>query len=179
VRRALLVIAALPVAWLAACGFLFLWPHEDELARADAVVVLAGDAENRIPRGLELVREGVADELVLSRDRGRLWSRWRRLCDAPSVVCFEAETYSTAGEAEALASLAERRGWRSITVVTSRYHVLRARMLFQRCFPYRVAAVGADYDRRWLPLILPLETAKLVRAWTTDRRCERAGETES
>jgi hypothetical protein len=171
VRRILLVIPVLLAAWLAACAVLFLWPREDSVNRADAVVVLAGDGGHRIPRGLELFESGVYGELVLSREPDSKWDRWRPLCRQPSVVCFDAEPYSTMGEAEAVASLATRRGWRSVAVVTSHYHVFRARILFRRCFSGRVAAVGAGYELRWLPVILPLETAKLVRALTLDRHC--------
>jgi DUF218 domain len=170
-RRALIVLGSLAAVWLAACAFLFLWPREESADRVDAVVVLAGDAEHRIPRGLELVEDGVADELVISTEPGEKWERWRPLCGRRAIVCFDARPYSTAGEAETVERLAARRGWRSIALVSSRYHIFRARMLFRRCLEGRVAAVGADYDRRWLPLILPLETAKLVHALTVDRDC--------
>ena len=170
-RRALLVLVALAAAWLVACGFLFLWPSEDAPGRVDAVVVLAGDSDYRIPRGRGLLQAGVADVLFLSREPSEKWARWRPLCRERAVVCFDASPYSTQGEAEAVARLAARNEWRSIAVVTSRYHVFRARLLFRRCFPGRVAGVGAGYDRRWLPLLLPLETAKLVRALTTSRTC--------
>lgn len=170
-KRAVLVFAALVAAWLVACAVLFLRPAEDAPGRVDAVVVLAGDSDRRVPRGRELVRAGVAGTLVLSREPSEKWARWRPLCREPAVVCFDADPYSTQGEAEAVARLAERNGWRSLAVVTSRYHLFRARLVFERCFPGRVAAVGARYDRRWLPLILPLETAKLVRAVTVSRSC--------
>ena len=170
-RRAILVLGALVAAWLVASAALFLWPAEDAPGRVDAVVVLGGDSDHRIPRGSELVRAGVAGTLVLSREPGERWARWRPLCGEPGVVCFDADPYSTKGEAEAVARLAEREGWRSLAVVTSRYHLFRARLVFERCFDGRVAAVGTRYDRRWLPLILPLETAKLVRAVTVGRSC--------
>jgi DUF218 domain-containing protein len=153
------------------CGFLFVWPEDDSPRRVDAVVVLAGDAGHRIPRGLELIESGVARQLVLSREPGTKWARWRRLCRRPTVTCFGASPYSTQGEAEAVARLAGRRGWRSVAVVTSRYHLFRTGLLFRRCFDGRLALVGAPYDRRWLPVILPLETAKLVRAVAIDRDC--------
>jgi uncharacterized SAM-binding protein YcdF (DUF218 family) len=171
VRRLFVVAAALLAAWLVACAFLFLWPPEDDPARADAVVVLAGDASYRIPRGLELFERGVAPTLVLSAEPGTEWDRWRRLCDRPRVVCFTADPYSTTGEAELVGRLAGERGWRSIAVVTSGYHVFRARLLLRRCVPSSVQAVAAGYDRRWLPLILPLETGKLLWALSVDRDC--------
>ena len=170
-RRVVLVLLALVAAWLVACGFLFLRPEEDSPRRSDAVVVLAGDADHRIPRGLELVRDGVAPRLLLSREPGEKWASWRRLCGRPAVTCFKADPYSTQGEAEAVARLAARRGFRSVAVVTSRYHVFRSRLLFERCLDGRVSVVGADYDRLWLPVILPLETAKLVWALAVDRDC--------
>src|SRR5688500_11131299 len=102
-RRALVLLGALLVAWLVASGFLFLWPGDDAVSRADAVVVLAGDADHRIPRGLELLEDDVADELLLSREPGPKWERWRALCGRRSVVCFDAEPFSTAGEAQTVA----------------------------------------------------------------------------
>lgn len=170
-RVAAAAVAALFAAWLAASAFLFLWPAQDAPGRADAVVVLAGDAAHRIPRGRELVRSGVAGLLVLSREPGPKWARWRPLCRRPGVLCFDAEPYSTQGEAQAVARLARRNGWRSLAVVTSRYHVFRARLLFRRCLRGRVAVVGASYDASVIPLVLPLETAKLVRAALIDRSC--------
>jgi hypothetical protein len=170
-RKALVVLAALVVLWLTACAFLFLWPREDSVSHADAIVVLAGDATHRIPPGVALFRRGVAPNLVLSRDTGPGWDRRSGLCGRRRVVCFRAKPFSTQGEAETVARIARRRGWRSLVVVSSRYHVFRARMLFRRCVKGRVDAVGTGYDRRWLPLILPLESAKLLRALTTERGC--------
>ncbi|MEX2211333.1 MAG: YdcF family protein [Gaiellaceae bacterium] len=170
-RRLLLAAAVLAAAWLAACAFLFLWPSEDAPSRVDAVVVLGGDASHRIPRGQELVGSGVAPMLVLSREPGSRWDRWRPLCGRRGVICFDADPYSTQGEAQAVARLAELHGWDEVALVTSRYHLFRARLLFDRCVADDVAAVGADYDRRWLPVVLPLETAKLVRDAVLDRSC--------
>ena len=170
--RVLAVLAALFAVWLVACGFLFLWPHVDRPGHADAVVVLAGDAGHRIPRGLDAVTHGIAPNLLLSREPGSKWKkRWGSLCGGPRTTCFTARPYSTQGEAETVGRLMRRRGWHSILVVSSRYHVFRARILFRRCVRGRVAAVGSSYDVKWLPLILPLETVKLVRAETTDRHC--------
>ena len=171
VRLALLLV----LAWLAACAFLFVWPDEDDPGRADAVVVLAGGRKERLAEGLELMRRRVADTLVISDGEARGWPEANRLCDGGAadfrVVCFRPDPYSTQGEAQAVARLARQRGWRSIAVVTSRFHVFRSRLLFERCLPGEVAVVGAGYKLRYLPTALFWETAKLAYALTADREC--------
>jgi uncharacterized SAM-binding protein YcdF (DUF218 family) len=176
-RRLFLVAVLLALAgWLVVCGLLFLWPREDSPRRADAVIVLSGDRDFRLPKALELMRERVARTLVISDGRDPQWHQANRLCNggggtAFRVVCFKPDPYSTRGEAEAVASLARRRGWDDVVVVTSRFHVFRARMLFERCLPGEVDAVGARYKWRYLPAALVGETGKLIHALTIRRDC--------
>jgi uncharacterized SAM-binding protein YcdF (DUF218 family) len=170
------VLAVLVGLWLVLCAFLFLWPREDSPERVDAVVVLAGGRKFRLEKGLELMRRGVAHTLVISDGRAPQWPEANRLCDRGQgagfrVVCFKPDPYSTSGEAEMVARLARARGWRSVAVVTSTFHVFRARMLFERCVDGDVAAVGARYKLRYLPAALFWETGKLAYALTVDRDC--------
>jgi len=177
-RRVLLVIAALVAAWLVACLVLFAWPpaESDPPARADVVVVLSG-SKRRLPPALALVRRGVAPVLAISSvTRTRRWPAGRRLCAAGHygsvrVLCFDAVPYSTRGEARTVARLARRRGWGSIVVVTSTFHVTRARMLFRRCYDGRLAVVGAASPWWRLPADWAVETGKLVVQLTVRRGC--------
>jgi uncharacterized SAM-binding protein YcdF (DUF218 family) len=169
------IVVLAVVAWLVLCAFLFVWPREDEPKRADAVVVLSGDRDYRLPRALRLIRNDVARALVISDGRDPRWPQANRLCDGAArgfrVFCFRPDPYSTTGEAEAVGALARRQGWDSIVVVTSTFHVYRARMLFERCLPGRVDAVGAHYKLRYLPTALFWETGKLVYALAVRRDC--------
>jgi uncharacterized SAM-binding protein YcdF (DUF218 family) len=171
VRIALLLV----VAWLAACAYLFVWPRDDEPVRADAVVVLAGGRKLRLEKALELMRRNVADTLVISDGEADGWLEANRLCDGASVpfrvVCFKPDPYSTQGEAQGVARLGRERGWTSVAVVTSRFHVYRARMLFERCFAGDVDVVAARYKLRYLVTALFWETGKLSYALTLDRDC--------
>ena len=136
-------------------------------------MVLAGD-HLRLGKALELMARQVAPTLVISDGRAPGWYRANRLCDGGArfrVVCFEPRPYSTRGEARAVARMARRRGWRSVLVVTSRYHVTRARLLFDRCVAARVWATGSTYRRSLVPLELALEPAKLAYALVVARRC--------
>jgi uncharacterized SAM-binding protein YcdF (DUF218 family) len=169
-----LVLLAL-LAWLALCAFLFVWPGEGSPERTDAVVVLSGGRKFRLEKGLELVRRNVSDTLVISDGHARGWPEANRLCNGGAngftVICFTPEPYSTQGEAEGVARLARERGWGSVAVVTSTFHVFRARMLFERCFDGDVEVVGARYKLRYLPSALFWETGKLGYALTLERDC--------
>ena len=134
------------------------------MAHADAVVVLFG-GRARLPVGVELVERGVAPVLVVSQGRERSW-RSPGLCDRRDirVVCPVADDESTRGEARLIGRLARERGWDSLVVVTSRFHLLRARLLIERCYGGRLALVGARQPRWRLPLQIVLEWGKLARA---------------
>ena len=161
--RRLLLAAAL--AALAATSLaLFVLREDDPVARADAVVVLFG-GRARLPVGVELVERGVAPMLVVSQGRDRAW-RSPGLCGRRDirVLCPVAADESTRGEARLIGRLARERGWDSLVVVTSRFHLLRARLLVERCYGGRLALVGAGQPRWRLPVQVVLEWAKLARA---------------
>jgi uncharacterized SAM-binding protein YcdF (DUF218 family) len=135
-------------AFLAATAVLFVWPRQDALGHPDAVVVLSGSTVERLPKGLRVRASTRAQVLVISGGFNRKWPQARRLClhrvRVPfRVFCFTPDPDSTRGEAEELRRLASRHGWRRIDVVTSTYHVFRARILFRRCLDHRIAVVGA------------------------------------
>jgi uncharacterized SAM-binding protein YcdF (DUF218 family) len=174
--RILLGFAAVAVAaWLVLCAFLFVWPDDDDPRQVDAIVVLAGGRKARLEKALELVRRNVSGILVISDGEAPGWPEANRLCDGArrelEVVCFRPDPYSTWGEAEDVAGLARRRGWQSIAVVTSTFHVYRARKLFERCFPGHVETVAAGSSLLYLPQALLWETGKLAVALTVRRDC--------
>ena len=170
-----LLLLGLALGWAIAAAALFVWPPRHDAARADAVVVLAGGRGPRLARGVELVRRGIAPVLVVSDGWSPTWPEANRLCagrPAPvAVACFHPDPYSTRGEAEAFARLAARRGWRSVVVVSSRYHLVRARMLFERCYDGTVNATASKGTALGRILAAPIETVKLGYALLLKREC--------
>lgn len=153
---------------------LFVSPPADAVTPADAVIVLAGDAGDRLRGGLELVRTGTAPTLVLD---GLPDSRAvAQLCQSPQpfeVVCLRPDPDSTRAEAQAAGRLAAERGWGHVVVVTSRFHVTRAGLLFRRCVPAAVTVSGTDphYDIRTESKAVRHEWLGLLHTLLVDRGC--------
>jgi uncharacterized SAM-binding protein YcdF (DUF218 family) len=175
-RRSLLfLLLGLALGWVIAAAVLFVWPPRVSGAGADAAIVLAGGRGSRLSEGLDLVRKGVAPVLVVSDGWSPTWPEANRLCAGRSspvqVVCFHPEPYSTHGEAEAFAKLAAKRGWKSVVVISSRYHLVRARMLFKRCYDGTVLTYPARTSLLDRVLAAPIETVKLGYALLVRTGC--------
>lgn len=172
IRLVLLVV--LFFAFVGATFYLFVFPHMDRVTHADAVVVLSGGKSDRLPKGLKLVQEGVAPTLVISDGHAQDYPQANKLCKGGRpfrVVCFRPDPYSTRGEAEGVARLARKYHWRSLVVVTSRYHVFRARILFERCFKGPLAVTGSMPSLKNMVNGALQEWPKLVYEETLVRTC--------
>ena len=169
VVRWLLVALLLVLAWLAATAYLFVWPPTDSIGPADAVVVLGSRSRpERLPEGLRLMHEHIAPVLVLmTPPAGPLCHRKARF----EIICLNPKPFSTRGEARGVARLAERHGWHSLAVVTSRWHVTRARVLLRRCYHGSLRLAGAnpsdnaveygeDVAQEWAGLLYALTLAR-------------------
>jgi len=173
-RLSIGLLVGVLLAWVVGACVLFFFPRQDPPGRADAVVVLSGANGPRLRRGLELMRRHVARTLVISDGWNPTWPEANRLCGGRerfAVYCFHPSPFSTRGEARGVAALARAHHWRSVVVVTSTYHVTRARMLFQRCVDGQVRAVGAPWPLRQIGWVLVSETLKLGYAVLVGRSC--------
>ena len=129
---------------------LFLFPTRAGATPTDAVVVLAGGRGERIEMGIDLAIRGYGDVLVVSTGTG---SRLEQIdCDAGTgpqgiaVLCVKPPLDTTSGEAQMTAALAAEYGWERVTLVTSTYHLTRARWKFERCLEAEVIPVAARPD---------------------------------
>jgi len=172
-RFVFLVVPLVVLAWVAVAIGLFVLPHGDKPMKADAVFVLSG-SKRRLPVGVKLVREGYAPLLVVSRSSPRQPLLERQACAhhvGVRVLCVQANPYSTQGEAELLARLAASHGWHAVDVVTSRYHVFRARILIRRCYHGALRMVAAPASAKELFENAILETVKLAYHELLHRGC--------
>jgi uncharacterized SAM-binding protein YcdF (DUF218 family) len=156
-RRAAVVVAAILVTLTVLMGIsgvaLFRNAKVDPLQKADAVVVLGGEHDGREDYGIELARSGWAPVVVISDAYPKNDPVMDRVCKPqPSieVICARAPQMNTRGEAQMVHRLASKRSWSKIIVVTWRYHLPRARLIFQQCFsPDSDAVVMEAVPRRY------------------------------
>lgn len=133
--------------------------------KVDAIVVVGGDL-SRLIEGADLYREGYAARVLISNphrearfealEREGIDYPWfdeigrdlmrRRGIPAADVTVFGYRLLSTVAEARVIA--AQHRQLKSILLVTSPYHVYRARKIFREHLPgVEVIAVGSRYDK--------------------------------
>lgn len=120
---------------------LFTNAKEDRLQRADAIVVLAGEHDGREEYALRLAREGWAPTVVLSNPYLRtddVMEQYCRPAEGVEVICKKPPTLTTRGEADMVRGLAQERSWTKIIVLTWRYHIPRARLVFRQCYSEEV-----------------------------------------
>ncbi|WP_312179428.1 YdcF family protein [Arthrobacter sp.] len=155
-RAGAAVLCALLV-WLLVSANLFLYPQAaTQPARADAIVVLAGAASERLPVGQQLLRDGYAPVLVLSTTDTPGNANTDFVCQYstnPAIECFTPSPLSTRAEARSVARLAADNGWDEIIVVTSKYHVVRAEVNIEQCSTVKTTMVASEPQlsvKQWL-----------------------------
>ncbi|MGH3556127.1 YdcF family protein [Mycobacterium sp.] len=117
------------------------------VSRVDAVVVLGGEHDGRESYGLTLARQGLASTVVLSDPYPSADPLMRQICsrhhDAVEVICARPDPVTTRGEAMMTRRLAKERNWKKILVVSWRYHLPRARLVFSQCLSTMGVSIAA------------------------------------
>lgn len=177
------VAAALVVVvggWLAVCWVVLEHPRTEEPAPSDALLVLGPPDTQRMATAQELMERGIAPVLVIATPDAQpddppamvQYYEDKDFCTPRTdyeVICFKPNPSTTQGEAMKLRDLAAERGWDTVTAVTFKQHVPRARMILERCYHGELRMAATDYQ------FTPLRTLRqyvyqsggYVKAWLT------------
>ncbi len=140
-------VVAVFVLWLIACFLVVAEPSVNKPAKVDAILVLGPpDVDGRVTEAYQLAAQHLAGTVVISvesDEQFRAKSACRNQNPAYQVICFQPSPKTTQGEAEEIGRLAAQHHWKSIIVVTSKYHISRARVIVERCLPGQVLMVAA------------------------------------
>jgi uncharacterized SAM-binding protein YcdF (DUF218 family) len=166
--------------WLPFAGTLLI--DAEEPTTADAIVVLAGNAPDRLPHGVLLRAQGYSKLLIVSNERVHthgLETTWLALHragvsapeipDADLVVIDDPPPESTIDEAHRAAELLSARGLHSALLVTDAFHSRRAGLLFRAAFAHKGLSVRStpaadkfDLAHWWLH---PLSARRIAEEW--------------
>jgi uncharacterized SAM-binding protein YcdF (DUF218 family) len=125
----------------------------------DAIVVLTG-GKGRVDRGLEFLRNGVSPTLILSgvneaADLDSIFLDGLGPGERDSII-LEKASKSTYENAVEVRRLATEKGYTSVMLVTSAYHMKRAYLIFRRVMPddvriapHSVSSPNFDEDNWW------------------------------
>lgn len=164
-------VALLATLFLVVTARLFVWPPTDRPTRVDAVVALGGDpGQLRAKLAIHLASNGAASVVVVSLG-GYPAVPCPRSVAGLMVICFRAHPLNTRGEAEFVSSLAARRRWTRLIVVSERSQATRARLLFERCTPARLLMVPVAESGSRLLYDVAYEWASLAKALVVVRSC--------
>ena len=154
-RLAAMGVIAIGVLAVAFLSFQVLGPRTQIPDSTDAVLLFAGGDGERLPAAVDFAQDRNIDTLLISTGNSE-WigaSAIREFCgsdpsdlDDLEVVCFEAVVDDTAGEASEFSMLAAERGYTSLVVASSDYHVSRASMRVRQCFEGEVGQLPIDSD---------------------------------
>tara|TARA_R110000764_G_scaffold57125_4_gene124409 strand:- start:725 stop:1360 length:636 start_codon:yes stop_codon:yes gene_type:complete len=154
----------------------------DEPARADAIVALTGPSAERVNVAVRLLEQGKGKRLLVSgvnRDVRReelraLTPGSNRLFNCCVDLGFEAE--NTTGNAREIADWAHTKGYDSLIVVTSDYHMPRSLVEIHSAAPdvtltaFAVSTPSLDDSRWWRAAVtarrMTLEYMKYLAALT-------------
>ncbi|MCE7936754.1 YdcF family protein [Candidatus Saccharibacteria bacterium CPR2] len=145
-------------------GLLVLWGSylgpKDKLKQADAIIAISGgDTLARTQKAVELYREGWASEIIFSGaaldpkspSNAAVMREIAQGMGVPSnVIQIEEESIDTESNASQSQSIAKKRKFNSIILVTSSYHQRRAYMEFRDKFGEEVKIINSPAeDKNW------------------------------
>jgi uncharacterized SAM-binding protein YcdF (DUF218 family) len=170
-RRVLAFAVGSLLLWLLIALQLFVNVEPLSTHRTDAVIMLGGAASERLPVARQFQAEFHVPVLVISHTDTFGNRAADEACNSTAspnaaVICFRPPDLDTRGEAVAISSLIKANGWKSITVVTSSYHLTRAARLIGQCTTADVQMVASHPDLdlgQWLRRFV-IETGGLIDA---------------
>ena len=114
--------------------------QSDKLEKADAIAVFSGDNGPRTEKGVELLKEGYADYLILSG--GKVYddvtmaelmkNHAIKLGVDESKILIDDESSTTNENADFTADIIEENNFKSVIVVTSDYHTRRSKLAMEK-----------------------------------------------
>lgn len=142
------ILSALLLLWLLGfAAFALFLPQPLGAYRTDAIVAFTG-GKGRIDRALDLLQRGQAQRVLISgvdrdvRPADLAAAYHRPMALIACCVALGREAVDTRSNGEEVARWVERRGYKSVRLVTSDWHMRRARFEVERALPDDITIVS-------------------------------------
>lgn len=142
------VLSIIPLLWaLGFAAFVIGLPRPTDDGITDGVVVLTG-GPGRIERGLQMLEQKKAKRLLISGVNRSVRRHELALAQGASFETFECcvdlgrQAVDTRSNAQETANWVKRRGYKSIRLVTTDWHMRRARYELRRVIGPKIRIVG-------------------------------------
>jgi hypothetical protein len=132
ISAAVLFAASLP---------LYVFPPQSAPRPADVVFVIGPPEQWRVGWARQLIAKGQAKALMISAIDPAKDPNCKKKTSYP-VLCRRVAPFTTRGEARWLKFEMELHGWNRALIITTTPHVVRARLIMDRCVPHGVQVVG-------------------------------------
>ena len=130
---------------------------------ADLIVVLGGGTGSRVDKGVDLYHQKIGRRLLMTGEGHYfnqaypdIMANYAKEKGVLDKDIYKAKSTSTTVDAQKTIQLLQRNNWKSVAVVTSRYHTRRSYATFKKAFknhPYKLYIYGANdginYDCWW------------------------------
>ena len=165
------IVSLVALVWVLGFGWFALFlPQPLGAQRTDAIVVFTG-GPHRIDRAFDLLVDGQARRMMISGvaptvTPAELAAEYHRpLTLIDCCVALGREAVDTRSNGIEVARWMERRGYRSVRLVTTDWHMRRARFELTRALPATVSVVADAVPSRPSLWTLFTEYNKLVLRW--------------
>lgn len=160
------------------------------LMKADAIVVLTGDGEARLPTAVELFRQGGAPGIVVtgglnnpphSLPASTLAVKLMGAGVAPDRIVIDNDSMHTQEQAQFLLKLCAEREWKRLLIVATSYHLPRAFLTILKALidagkAQEIRLIPAPACAPWWEAPAGLETHRVDLLADEFQKIERYGE---
>lgn len=120
---------------------LYVFPPQSAPRPADVVFVIGPPEQWRVDWARQLMARGRSKALMISAIAPDKDPNCKKKTSYP-VLCRRVSPFTTRGEARWLKFEMELHGWKRALVITTTPHVVRSRLIMDRCVPHGVQVVG-------------------------------------
>ncbi len=159
----LYILCLLTTIFLITVFFILYQGFSDHIQKSDVAVILgtkvrangilSGRLRARLDKGIELYKKGIVNNIIVSGGTGKekvneavaMQSYLLSQGIPATAIVMDKHGHNTAATAKNTLAIMNKRGFKSVIVVSQYFHIARARLAFQQCGIDPIYSAHANY----------------------------------